>query len=152
MSLRSELVTAMKEAMKAKDVVRLSTIRLIQAAIKDRDIAARTKDQCQGCGDDLILGIMAKMLKQRIESAGIYEKAGRLDLAERERAETAIIETFMPEQMSDEEVETAARKIIEELQAAGLKDMGRCMAKLKERHAGSMDFGKAGAALKAILG
>jgi uncharacterized protein YqeY len=142
----------MKEAMKAKDRVRLSTIRLIQAAIKDRDIAARTKDQCQGCGDEEILQILAKMLKQREESAEIYEKAGRLDLSEREREEMAVISSFMPKQMSVEEIETAAAEVVEELQAAGLKDMGKCMGLLKKRHAGSMDFGKAGAALKAILG
>ncbi|PHR61782.1 MAG: glutamyl-tRNA amidotransferase [Robiginitomaculum sp.] len=152
MSLRNEITVAMKEAMKAKDSLRLSTIRLIRAAIKDRDIAARTKDQCQGCGDEQILKILSKMLKQREESASIYEKAGRLDLSERERAEIAVIGTFMPEQMSQSEIEQAAVDVVNELQAAGLKDMGRCVGLLKERHAGSMDFGKAGAALKSLLG
>lgn len=152
MSLRNTILEEMKNAMRAKDTIRLSTIRLIQAAIKDRDIAARTKDNCQGCGDEQILQILAKMLKQREESASIYEKAGRLDLAERERAEIEVIISFMPKQMSAEEVEVAARNVVEELQAAGLKDMGKCMALLKSRHSGSMDFGKAGAILKAILG
>ncbi|VAV91207.1 Transamidase GatB domain protein [hydrothermal vent metagenome] len=152
MSYRDEIQTQMKEAMKAKDTIRLSTIRLIMAAIKDRDIAARTKDQCQGCGDEMILDILAKMRKQREESVDIYEKAARLDLAERERAEIAVIASFMPKQMSQDELQTAARDVVEELQAAGLKDMGRCMGLLKQRYAGRMDFGKAGAALKAILG
>ncbi len=152
MSYRDEIRSAMKEAMKAKDTVRLSTIRLIQAAIKDRDIAARTKDQCQGCADEQILEILAKMLKQREESVGIYEKAGRLDLAEREREEIVAITSFMPKQMSVDKIETAAKEVVEEVQAAGLKDMGKCMGLLKQRHAGSMDFGKAGAILKSILG
>jgi len=152
MSLRNELLSAMKESMKARDTIRLSTIRLIQAAIKDRDIAARTKDECEGCGDEQILKILSKMLKQREESAGIYEQAGRLDLTEREREEIKIISSFMPRQLSDEEIETHARNVVDELQAAGLKDMGKCMGLLKKRYSGSMDFGKAGAALKAILG
>lgn len=152
MSLRNELTEAMKNAMRNKDTIRLSTIRLIQAAIKDRDIAARTKDNCQGCDEDQILGILSKMLKQREESANIYEEAGRLDLSEREREEMTIITGFMPKQMSQQEIETEASKVVEELQAAGLKDMGKCMGVLKSRFAGSMDFGKAGAALKAILG
>ncbi|MCF6292829.1 MAG: GatB/YqeY domain-containing protein [Robiginitomaculum sp.] len=152
MSLRNELTEAMKTAMRSKDTIRLSTIRLVQAAIKDRDIAARTKDNCQGCDESQILAILSKMLKQREESAIIYEEAGRLDLAEREREEMTIITSFMPKQMSQQEIEAEARKVVEELQAAGLKDMGKCMGVLKSRFAGSMDFGKAGAALKAILG
>ncbi len=152
MSLRNELLEAMKDAMKARDAIRLSTLRLVQAAIKDRDIAARTKDECEGCGDEQILQILAKMLKQREESAIIYEQAGRLDLAEREREEVAVIRSFMPRQLSDEEIEVEARKVVEELQAAGLKDMGKCMGLLKKRHSGSMDFSKAGSVLKSILG
>ncbi len=151
MSLRDQIKTKLVESMKAKEPVRVSTLRLVQAAIKDRDIAARTRDVGEGCAEEQILQILAKLLKQREESARIYEEAGRADLAEREREESAIIAEFMPRQMSDEEIQTAARAVVEELDAAGLKDMGKCMAALKAKYGGAMDFGKAGAAVKAIL-
>ncbi len=151
MSLRDQIKTKLIESMKAKEPVRVSTLRLVQAAIKDRDIAARTRDVGEGCGEDQILQILSKLLKQREDSAKIYEEAGRADLAEREREESAIIAEFMPRQMSDDEIEAAARSIVEELDAAGLKDMGKCMGALKAKHGGAMDFGKAGAAVKAIL-
>jgi uncharacterized protein YqeY len=137
--------------MKAKEPVRVSTLRLVQAAIKDRDIAARTRDVGEGCAEEQILQILSKLLKQREESARIYEEAGRADLAEREREESAIIAEFMPRQMSDDEIQAAAHAVVEELDAAGLKDMGKCMAALKAKYGGAMDFGKAGAAVKAIL-
>lgn len=152
MSLRTQISDSLKTAMKAKDSVRVSTLRLVQAAIKDRDIAARSKDQQEGCGEAKILEILAKMVKQREESASVYEKAGRLDLAERERAEIEVIADFLPKQMSEEEIDQAARDVVNELEAVNLKDMGKCMGLLKKRHAGSMDFSKAGAVLKGILG
>ncbi len=151
MSLRDQIKTKLIEAMKAKDTVRVSTLRLVQAAIKDRDIAARTRDVGEGCAEDQILQILSKLLKQREDSARIYEEAGRADLAEREREESAIIAEFMPRQMNDDEIDAAAREVVEELDAAGLKDMGKCMAALKAKYGGAMDFGKAGAAVKAIL-
>ncbi len=151
MALRDDIQSALVAAMKAKDNVRVATLRLVQAAIKDRDIAARMQDNCDGCSDADILQILTKMLKQRADSVKIYEDAGRLDLAERERAESEIIESFMPRQMSDEEITAAAQAVAEEMNASGLKDMGKCMGVLKSRYAGSMNFGKAGAAVKEIL-
>jgi uncharacterized protein len=151
MSLREQIKTKLIEAMKAKQTVRVSTLRLVQAAIKDRDIAARTRDVGEGCAEDQILQILSKLLKQREDSARIYEEAGRADLAMREREESAIIAEFMPKQMSDAEIEAAARSVVEEMDAAGLKDMGKCMGALKAKYGGAMDFGKAGAAVKAIL-
>ncbi len=151
MSLREQIKTKLIESMKAKEPVRVSTLRLVQAAIKDRDIAARTRDVGEGCAEEQILQILAKLLKQREESAKIYEEAGRADLAMREREESAIIAEFMPRQMSDEEINDAARIVVEEMDASGLKDMGKCMAALKAKYGGAMDFGKAGAAVKAIL-
>lgn len=152
MSLRTQITESLKTAMKAKDSIRVSTLRLVQAAIKDRDIAARSRDQQEGCGETQILEILAKMVKQREESANIYEKAGRLDLAERERAEIEVISEFLPKQMSEDEINRAARDVVNELEAVSLKDMGKCMGLLKKRYAGRMDFGKAGAILKGILG
>lgn len=151
--LRDEIDTALKAAMKSRDEkVRVSTLRLINAAIKDRDIAARASDRCDGVSDDEILAILTKMMKQREESAAIYEKGCRLDLAEQERAEIDVIRDFLPRQMSDGEIADAVKSVIAELGASGLKDMGKCMAALKERHAGAMDFGKAGALMKKALG
>jgi uncharacterized protein YqeY len=151
--LRDEIDTALKAAMKSRaEKVRISTLRLINAAIKDRDIAARASDRCDGVSDDEILAILTKMMKQREESAAVYEKGCRLDLAEQERAEIEVIRDFLPRQMSDNEIEAAVEAVIAELEATGLKDMGKSMAALKERHAGAMDFGKAGALMKKALG
>ncbi len=150
--LRAELEGALKSAMKARDdKVRVSTLRLIMAAIKDRDIAARSEDRCDGVSDDEILAILTKMVKQREESAATYDKGGRPELAEQERAEIEVIRGFMPKQMSEEETEAAVKAVIADLDAKGLKDMGRGMAALKERHAGAMDFGRAGAIMKKAL-
>ncbi|MCA8888137.1 MAG: GatB/YqeY domain-containing protein [Parvularculaceae bacterium] len=150
--LRAELEGALKSAMKARDdKVRVSTLRLIMAAIKDRDIAARSEDRCDGVSDDEILAILTKMVKQREESAATYDKACRPELAEQERSEMEVIRGFMPKQLSDEETEAAVREVIADLEATGLKDMGRSMAALKERHAGAMDFGRAGAIMKKAL-
>ncbi|MBB3355656.1 hypothetical protein FHT70_005620 [Rhizobium sp. BK049] len=148
--LRDQLATQLKEAMKAKDSERLSTVRLIQAAIKDRDIANRGTGKEQA-SDDEILQILAKMVKQRDESAKIYEENFRPELAAKERAEIAVIQDFMPKQLSDGEVRANISAIITETGAAGVKDMGKVMAALKERYAGQMDFAKASATVKELL-
>jgi hypothetical protein len=151
--LREKIDTALKAAMKSRDEkVRVSTLRLINAAIKDRDIAARACDRCDGVTDDEILAILTKMVKQREESAVIYERGCRPDLAEQERAEIVVIKDFLPRQMSEDEIANAVKSVIAELGANGLKDMGKSMAALKERYAGAMDFGRAGALMKQLLG
>jgi len=149
--LRERLEDALKSAIKAKDVRKRSTLRLILAAIKDRDISERITDGKDQVGDEDILGILAKMVRQREESLKIYEEAGRLELAEQEREEVVIIESFMPKQMSDEEVQVTCEALIGELGATGLKDMGKMMGALKERYAGKMDFGKANKKVKELL-
>ncbi len=151
--LREKFDEALKTAMKARDEkVRVSTLRLINAAIKDRDIAARASDRCDGVTDDEILAILTKMVKQREDSAVAFEKGSRLDLAEQERAEIAVIKEYLPKQMTDDEISGAVKGVITELEASGLKDMGKCMAALKARHSGAMDFGRAGALMKQALG
>lgn len=148
--LRDTLKTAMKDAMKAKDSHRLSTIRLILAAVKEQDIANRTADS-DGDDDQLVTGILAKMVKQRRDSIKMYEEAGRCELAEQERDEIGIIEAFLPRQMSESEIEVAVKGAVEELGAEGLKDMGRVMAAIKEKYAGQMDFAKASGIVKSSL-
>ncbi|ARQ59250.1 MULTISPECIES: GatB/YqeY domain-containing protein [Rhizobium] len=148
--LRDQLATQLKEAMKAKDSERLSTVRLIQAAIKDRDIANRGAGKEQA-SDDEILQILAKMVKQRDESAKIYEENSRPELAAKERAEITVIQDFMPKQLSESEVRANVSAIIAETGAVGAKDMGKVMAALKERYAGQMDFAKASATVKELL-
>ncbi|NKK66294.1 GatB/YqeY domain-containing protein [Rhizobium leguminosarum] len=148
--LRDQLATQLKEAMKAKNAERLSTVRLIQAAVKDRDIANRGIGKEQA-SDDEILQILAKMVKQRDESAKIYEENSRPELAAKERAEIIVIQDFMPKQLSDSEVRANISAIIAETGAAGAKDMGKVMAALKERYAGQMDFAKASATVKELL-
>lgn len=150
--MREEIKAALKEALKAQDKRRMGTIRLMQAAIKDRDIAARTEGADTLVSDDDILAILAKMIKQREESAVTYENAGRAELATQEREEIDVIKSFMPTQLTEEEVEAAAAEVVAELGAESLKDMGRCMGELKKRYAGRMDFGKAGAVIKGKLG
>ncbi|MFS2318423.1 GatB/YqeY domain-containing protein [Maricaulis sp. D1M11] len=151
MSLRERICSEMKTAMKAKDTARLSTLRLINAAIKDRDIAARAEDRCTGCEETEILAILQKLVKQREESAETYEKAGRFDLAESERQEAEIVREYLPTPMDDGEIAEAAKSVVVELGASGLKDMGKVMGELKTRYTGRMDFGKAGANLKVLL-
>jgi uncharacterized protein len=151
MSLRAQLTDAMKEAMKAKDAKRLATVRLMLAALKDRDIAARTETSKELIGDDDILTLLAKMIKQREESAAVYRQGGRPELAENEEAEIAIIRTFMPRQMDEAEMKAEVAKVITEVGAASIKDMGKVMAVLKERYAGQMDFSRASAATKDAL-
>ena len=148
--LRDQLATQLKEAMKAKNAERLSTVRLIQAAVMDRDIANRGTGKEQA-SDDEILQILAKMVKQRDESAKIYEENSRPELAAKERAEIIVIQDFMPKQLSDSEVRANVSAIIAETGAAGAKDMGKVMAALKERYAGQMDFAKASATVKELL-
>ncbi|NSZ17359.1 GatB/YqeY domain-containing protein [Agrobacterium vitis] len=148
--LREDLTTALKEAMKAKDSRRLSTIRLVQSAIKDRDIANRGEGKAEASDDD-ILQLMAKLVKQREESAKIYEDNARPELAAQERDEVAIIKGFMPEQMDDAKVREAISGIITEISAEGVRDMGKVMAALKERYAGQMDFAKASGLVKELL-
>jgi uncharacterized protein len=150
--MRDALNEALKKAVKAKDKRRTSTLRLILAAIKDRDIAARSVDRTEGVSDEEILSILQKMVKQRRESATMYEEAGRLELAEQEREEILIIDEYLPEQMSDDEIRTASQSVVKEIEATGLKDMGRTMGTLKERYAGVMDFKKASATVKELLG
>ena len=151
MSLRNEINSAMKEAMKEKAQLRLSTLRLINAAIKDRDIAARSEGVEQGVDDSEILAILGKMTRQRQESAKTYEEAGRLDLSERELSEIQVIEYFLPRQLNSDEIEIAVTKVIDEQGASSIRDMGRVMACLKERFTGQMDFGSVGPIVKKKL-
>ena len=151
MSLRQKMTDAMKEAMKAKDAKRLATVRLMLAALKDRDIAARSETSRELLGDDEILTLLAKMIKQREESAAVYRQGGRPELAEGEEAEIAVIREFMPRQMDEAETKAAIQAAISETGAAAIKDMGKVMTVLKERYAGQMDFGKASAATKDML-
>ncbi len=149
--LRQQLSDALKTAMLSKDARTVSTVRLILAALKDRDIAARPRGLADGIPEEEILQMLQSMTKQRRESIALYEQGGRLELAQQEAEEIAIIERFLPAQMSEEEVAAAAAAVISEIGAAGLKDMGRTMAALKERFAGQMDFTKASATVKAQL-
>jgi uncharacterized protein YqeY len=149
--LREKLNDAMKQAMKDKDKRRLATVRLILAAIKDRDISKRTEAGDQGVDDGDIIEILSKMVKQRKESVKAYEEGGRLELAEQEKEEMEIISEFLPRQMSDDEIQVAVREAIGETGASGLKDIGKIMALLKEKYAGQMDFAKASASAKNIL-
>jgi uncharacterized protein YqeY len=142
----------MKQAMLDKEKNRLGTLRLINAAIKDRDIAARSEGNFDGVSDDDILSILAKMIKQRIDSASTYEEAGRLELAEQERSEIKVIEEFLPKQLSDDETREAVQAAITAVGAASIRDMGKVMGSLKSQYAGQMDFGKAGGAVKELLG
>ena len=150
--LRSELSDALKAGMKAKEERTLATVRLILAALKDRDIAARGKGNLDGIGEDEIRLMLQSMIKQRHESIALYEKGGRLELAESEADEIEIIKRFLPAQMNDEEMAAAISDVIVEVEAKSLKDMGRVMAALKEHHAGRMDFAKASATVKQQLG
>ena len=151
MSLRQKLNDSMKEAMKSKDAKRLATVRLVLAALKDRDIAARTETSRDLLGDDEILSLMAKMIKQREESAVAFDAGKRPELAAGEREEIAIIRSFMPAQMDEAGVKAAAQTVIAELGAGSIKDMGKVMAAMKERYAGQMDFAKASSIVKDTL-
>ena len=150
--LRPLLTDALKTAMLSKDSRVVSTVRLILAALKDRDIAARSRGVMDGIGNDEILQMLQSMIKQRRESISLYEQGGRLELAQQEQDEIAIIERFLPKQMNETEMRAAVTAAIAELGAGGIKDMGRVMAALKEGHAGTMDFTKASALVKTLLG
>ena len=148
MELRSTISTALKQAMKDKDAKRLSTLRLINAAIKDKDIAARAEGKDDGVDDGEVLAILGKMTKQRMESARAYEEGGRLDLADREREEVAVIEDFLPRQLSEEEAAAAVDAAIADTGAESIRDMGKVMGALKAQYTGQMDFGKVGPMVK----
>ena len=153
MQLRDRITTALTDAMRAKEVDRLSTLRLINAAIKDRDIAMRgTADEVAGLSDADVLAIMGRMVKQRQESARAYEEGGRLELAEKELAEIKVIEEFLPRQLSDAEAESAVDAAIAAVGATSIRDMGKVMAELKTKYTGQMDFAKAGPMVKSRLG
>lgn len=149
--MRDRLNEALKEATLAKDTCATATIRLILAALKDRDIAARSKDSQASISDDEILGLLQTMVKQRRESIEMYEKGGREDLAEREEREIEVIERFLPEQMDDAAISTAVEQVIASVGAGGLKEMGKVMAALRAQYTGRMDFAKASAAAKQKL-
>ncbi|MFN3615550.1 MAG: GatB/YqeY domain-containing protein [Rubrimonas sp.] len=150
--MRDRITTALKDAMKSKDATRVGTLRLVVATIKDREIAAR---QSEGEGpvdaDAELMAILAKMVRQREDSIGAYEQAGRLELAAREQAEIDIIREFLPKPMTAEEVEAAVAEAIAETEASSIRDMGRVIGALKARHPGRMDFGAVGQKVKAAL-
>ena len=153
MLIREKIGAALKDAMRAKEADRLSTLRLINAAIKDKDIALRgTADDTAGVTNDDILAIMGRMVKQRQESARAYEEGGRLELAEKELSEIKIIEEFLPKQLSEGEAAAAVEAAIAEVGATSIRDMGKVMGVLKGKYTGRMDFGKAGPMVKNILG
>ena len=149
--MRDILDKSLKDAMRARDTQKISTIRLINAAIKDRDIAIRSEDNLEGVSDREILSILSKMIKQRKESAKQYEEGGRLELAQQEIEEIKIIENFLPRQLDLNEIEQIVKKIILEINANSLRDMGKVMSLLKENYSGKMDFGKAGVVAKELL-
>jgi len=150
-SLRDSINQALKDSVRSKDTVSTRTLRLILAAIKDRDIAARGKGATEGISDDELLLMLQTMIKQRRESITMYEQGGRLELAEGERGEIGVIERFLPKQMDEAEMKAAIDGLIQELGASGLKEMGNVMAELRTRFAGQMDFGKAAGLVKASL-
>ena len=151
-SLRARIRHDLTEATRARDALRLSTLRLISAALKDQDIAARTTGQTDGVDDTQIMSILTKMVRQRRESAQSYMEAGRLEQAGREEAEIEVIEAYLPRPLSEDEVRAAVRRAVEETGASGIRDMGRVMGALKERYTGQMDFARAGSEVKALLG
>lgn len=148
MTLRTRITDALKQAMKDKAASRLSTLRLINAAIKDKDIAARATGNDDGVAEAEVLAILGKMAKQRLESARAYEEGGRLDLAEHERAEIEVIEEFLPRQLSEDEAAAAVEKAIADLGAESIRDMGKVIGALKSKYTGQMDFGKVGPMVK----
>lgn len=148
MDTRTRVNQALKQAMKDREASRLATLRLINAAIKDREIADRVDGKSGGIGDAEVLAILGKMTKQRNESARAYEEGGRLDLAERELNEIAIIEEFLPKQLSDEEITEAVKAAVSDTGAESIRDMGKVMGALKGKYTGQMDFGKVGPMVK----
>ncbi|PJE32614.1 Yqey-like protein [Pseudooceanicola marinus] len=151
MQVRERVNTALKQAMKDRAGDRLCTLRLISAAIKDRDIATRGEGSEEGVGEDEVLAILGKMVKQRQESARVYEEGGRIDLAQQELEEIEVIEEFLPRRLSEDEVENAVDEAVSATGANSIRDMGRIMGHLKSRYSGQMDFGSVGAKVKARL-
>ena len=149
--MRSELDANLKEAIKSQEKQRVATLRLINAAIKDRDIAVRSEENTEGVSDAEIILILSNMVKQRKQSIIQYEEGGRVELAEREREEIKIIQEFLPNQLTDEEIHKEITKIIDAHEQLTIKDMGKIMGELKEKFSGRMDFGKASGIVKALL-
>ncbi len=149
--MRSELDANLKEAIKSQEKQRVATLRLINAAIKDRDIAVRSEENTEGVSDAEIILILSNMVKQRKQSIIQYEEGGRVELAEREREEIKIIQEFLPNQLTDEEIHTEVSKIIDAHEQLTIKDRGKIMGQLKEKFSGRMDFGKASGIVKALL-
>lgn len=152
MPLRTRISDDLKTALKARDAVRVSTLRLITAAIKDRDIALRGEGEEREMSEAQILSVLARMVRMRQESIQAYEEGGRLELVERERAEIAVIEGYLPRQLDAAEIRAAIDAAVADLGATSIRDMGRVMAALKERFTGQMDFAKIGLMVKARLG
>ena len=150
--LREAFTERLKQAMRAKDTRALSSVRMILAALKDRDIAARGTGNAEGIPEPEILRLLQGMIKQRREAIALYRQGNRPELAEQEEQEIAVIESFLPKQMSDDEIAAAAQEAIAETGAAGVKDMGKVMSVLRERHAGVIDMARAGAVVKQLLG
>ncbi len=148
MPLREKITAGLKDAMRAKDATRLSTLRLINAAIKDKDIAARGEGAPDGVGEADVLAILGKMVKQRQESARAYEEGGRLELAEKEREEISVIEEFLPRQLDEDETAAAIDAAITTTGAESIRDMGKVMGALKKKYTGQMDFGSVGPAVR----
>lgn len=149
--MREQLKEALKSAMVAHDAQKISTVRLILAAVKDRDIASRGTAKDGQISDDDILQLLQSMIKQRRDSIAMYQKGGRQDLVDNEQKEVDIIRSFLPKQMTPDEMKAAVEAVIKETGAAGLKDMGKVMAALREKYAGRMDFGAASGIVKAVL-
>ena len=149
--MRSLLDTNLKEAIRSQEKQRLATLRLINAAIKDRDIAVRSEENTEGVSDREIILILSNMVKQRKQSIVQYEEGGRIELAERERQEIKIIEEFLPNQLTEQEIREEVSKIIESKDQLSIKDMGKIMGELKTKFSGRMDFGKASEIVKALL-
>jgi uncharacterized protein YqeY len=150
--MRERLSESIKDAMRAKDSVRLSTLRLMAAALKDQDIAKRSEEGADALNEGEVFALFAKMVKQREESAKTYEEAGRMELAEQERSEQAVIREFLPKPLNDKEVEAAVAKAIKDTGASSIRDMGKVMGALKAAYSGRMDFGAVGGRVKAALG
>ena len=148
--LRDDINNALKEAMKAKNERAVSTLRMVNSSLKNADIEARGQGK-PALSDEDLLGLLQKMIKQRQESIELYDKGGRADLVAQEREEIGIISAYLPQQMSDEEAKAAIAAVVGEIGAQGMKDMGKVMAALKQRHAGRMDFGKASPIVKGLL-
>ena len=149
--MRSVLDKNLKEAIKSQEKQRLATLRLINAAIKDRDIAVRSEENTEGVSDSEIILILSNMVKQRKQSIVQYEEGGRIELAERERQEIKIIEEFLPNQLNEQEIKEEVSKIIESKDQLNIKDIGKVMGELKAKFSGRMDFGKASEIVKALL-